>query len=86
MQEEFVETAKLALVAPAATITVAGIDATPALLLESPTDTPPAAAADVRVTTPVDGLPPFTVVGLTASDESVTAGLTLSRAEVRTPL
>ena len=62
-----------ALVAPAATVTVAGMLATLALLLESETAAPPAGAAPLSVTVPVDELPPRTLVGFSASDESETA-------------
>jgi hypothetical protein len=62
-----VVTAKVALVDPAATSTVAGTVADP-LSLVSPTVIPPAGAAPLKVTAPVDAVPPTTVVGLTAAD------------------
>jgi len=56
--------AKMALVAPCATVTLAGTAA--ALLLSaSVTAKPPEGAAAVNVTVPCDGLPPTTDVGLT---------------------
>src|SRR5512134_3290048 len=69
-----VETVKLALVAPAATVTLAGTAAAPMLLLDRDTTAPPDGAAEVSVTVPVDGLPPVTVVGLSASALSEAAG------------
>jgi hypothetical protein len=61
--------AKVALVAPCATETLAGTAA--ALLLSaSVTAKPPEGAADVNVTVPCDGLPPTTDEGLTETAES----------------
>jgi hypothetical protein len=66
-------TVKVALVAPAATVTLAGTVA--ALeLAESDTDAPPAGAAALNVTVPVEELPPATLVGLSESAESVATG------------
>ena len=48
---------KLALVAPAATVTLAGTEAD-ALLSESVTTAPPDGAAPVKVTVPCEELPP----------------------------
>ena len=62
---------KLALVAPAATVTLAGVFAA-AELSESVTTAPPDGAAPVKVTVPCDELPPVTLVGLTVSVERVT--------------
>ena len=67
-------TVKVALVAPAATVTLEGTRAAP-LLLESATVAPPAGAAPLNVTVPVeDCVPPITLVGLSVSDESVAGG------------
>jgi hypothetical protein len=61
--------AKTALVAPCATVTLAGTAA--ALLLSaSVTANPPDGAADVNVTVPCDGLPPTTDVGLTETADN----------------
>lgn len=69
----FVVTVKVAVVAPAATVTFAGTVATEVLLLERVTAMPPAGAGPLRVTVPVDGLPPCTLVGLRARDDIVGA-------------
>ena len=77
---DVVEIVKVALVAPAATITLAGTAAA-ALLLESATPNPPAGAAAVNVTFPCAETPPVTLVGLTDSAESDAAaggGVTVS--------
>ena len=67
-------TVKVALVAPAATVTLEGTRAAP-LLLESATVAPPAGAAPLNVTVPVeDCVPPITLVGLSVSDKSVAGG------------
>jgi hypothetical protein len=65
---------KEAVVAPAVTATVAGTLATTALLEDRPTINP-FGAGELRVTVPVDGFPPTTVVGLTPTAESA-GGLT----------
>ena len=73
-------TVKVALVAPAAIVTLGGTE--PALLLlESATTAPPAAAAPLSVTVPVDlpRGPPMTLDGFRLSEES-TAGSTVSEA------
>ena len=77
-------TVKVAVVAPAATVTLAGTRATAVLLLERETCAPPEGAAPLSVTVPVeDCTPPVTLVGLSAREASVTeggAGLTVSDA------
>ena len=70
----FVVRAKLALVFPLATTTVAGVCAAPVLLLDSAIVAPPVGAGPLRVTVPVAPVPPATVVGLTEIDERTTAG------------
>jgi len=64
-----VDTMKSALVTPAATVTLGGTVATDVLLLPSATTAPPAGAAAFRVTVPVEGLPPSTLVGFRLTEE-----------------
>jgi hypothetical protein len=66
-------TVKVALVAPAGTITVEGTLAAP-LLLESVTCAPPAGAGPLSVTVPVEDIPPITLAGLSVSEETVGRG------------
>jgi hypothetical protein len=49
-------------------------------LLDTVTTAPPAGAATFSVTVPVAELPPVTLVGLTASDETIIEGSTVSEA------
>src|SRR5437870_13862620 len=76
----FVLTVKLALVAPAGTVTLAGTVATPVLLLDRLTTAPPPGAAALSVTVPVDELPPVTLDGLSLSE--ATGGRGASSAEI----
>jgi hypothetical protein len=83
-------TVNVAVVAPAATVTLDGIVATLVLLLESVTTAPPEGAAPLRVTVPVeDCAPPTTLVGFSVNDESVGAGggagVTVSEADLVAP-
>src|SRR5262249_34306682 len=65
--------ANVALVAPAATVTLAGVEAMAGALLDRVTTAPPAGAALLRVTVPCEELPPTTLDGLSESDERVGA-------------
>jgi hypothetical protein len=69
-----VVTVKLALVAPAGTVTLAGTVAEPGRLLDSVMMVPPEGAALASLTVPVDGLPPVTLAGLTVNDERTCGG------------
>jgi hypothetical protein len=82
-------TVKVALVAPAGTVTLEGTLAAPVLLLESVTCAPPAGAGALKVTVPVDDCkPPTTPVGFNVSEETVGSGtgVTVSEAVLLTPL
>src|SRR3954449_10862920 len=69
-----VVTGKLALFAPAGTVTLGCTVAAFVSSLDSATVKPPAGAAAVSVTVPVTGVPPTTSVGLTLTAESAAAG------------
>ncbi len=75
---------KVPLVEPAATVTVPGtvVEASPDV---SVTAKPPVGAAPLRVTVPVEEVPPVTAVGATATAES-TAGVTVWVFVVEKPL
>jgi hypothetical protein len=63
-------------VLPAATVTVAGTDATAGLALARVTPMPPVGALPLSVTVPVELAPPVTVAGLRETVES-TGGFTV---------
>jgi len=71
---------KVAVVAPAGTVTDAGTWAVAVLELVSVTNAPPAGAAAVNVTVPVDEVPPTTEVGftLTPLSAAAAAGVTVN--------
>ena len=75
-----VVTVNVAFTLPAATVTLAGTCATLVLLLDKATASPPAGAAPLRVTVPVDELPPTKVVGLSVT-EVREGGVTVSAAD-----
>jgi hypothetical protein len=82
-------TVKVALLAPAGTITLKGTLAAP-LPLESITVAPPAGAGPLRVTVPVDDCtPPITLVGFSINEDTVGGGggaaVTVSEADLVTP-
>jgi hypothetical protein len=64
----------VALVAPAATVTLDGTVATEVSLLESATCAPPDGAGPLSVTVPVEEFPPVRVVGLSDSEDRETTG------------
>ena len=66
-----VETVKVAVLAPAATRTLAGTVAAAVLLLERVTVAPPVGAGPVSVTVPVDVPPPLTLVGFNVRVDNV---------------
>ena len=67
-----VVTLNVAVVLPAATVTLAGTVADE-LLLDSATEIPPVGAAALTVTVPVEELPPVTDVGLSDTEDSAAA-------------
>jgi hypothetical protein len=72
-------TVKVALVAPAATVTDAGTVAAAVLLLANVTTAPSLGAGALSITVPVAELPPVTLAGLTATDETAgRSGVTVS--------
>src|SRR6266478_3322047 len=79
-------TVNVALLAPAATVTLAGTVAVD-VLLERETAAPPLGAGPLSVTVPVEGDPPVTLVGFSVSEERVgrACGSTVSEAVLVTP-
>lgn len=74
-------TVNVAVAEPAVTVTLAGTVATAELLLDSVTLAPPAGAGPLRVTVPVEVLPPGTDVGFKVTELSV--GMVTVRDAVR---
>jgi hypothetical protein len=73
-----VETVKVIVVPPAGTVTLVGTCAAVGLLLDKVTTAPPAGAALVRITLPVEVAPPNTEVGVSVMElriEDVTVKL-----------
>ena len=64
---------KVAVVAPAATVTDAGTTAVAELLVKA-TTTPPAGAGEPSVTVPVAAVPPLTLTGLTLTVDNEPSG------------
>src|SRR6202045_4296910 len=78
-------TVNVALVAPAATVTLEGTVAAAVLLLESVTCAPPGGAGPLNVTVPVeDCVPPITLVGLSVNEERERAGEIEDSSKTRT--
>src|SRR5258705_11498107 len=75
-----VATVKVALAAPAGTVTLARTAPTAVLLLESPIVAPPASAGALRVTVPVETVPPITLAGFRFMEVSVAGANTESTA------
>ena len=73
-------TVNVALLAPPATVTLAGTVAAVVLSLDRETAAPPLAAGPLRVSVPVEGDPPVTLIGFSAIEESV--GDEIGRAHV----
>jgi hypothetical protein len=71
LAEAMVVTWNAALAAPGATVTLGGTVATEVLLLDRATTVPPLGAGPFRVTWPVEGFPPITLVGLSVSEDGV---------------
>jgi hypothetical protein len=76
-------TVKVALVAPAGTVTLEGTLAA-VLLLESMTCAPLAGAGPLKVTVPLDELPPVTLAGFTVSEERETVGRGEDSSKIKT--
>jgi len=69
-------TGKMAVVAPAATVTLplAGTEAAAGLLLEREMTAPPLGAGPLSVTVPLAGFPPVTLPGLIVREDRVVRG------------
>jgi hypothetical protein len=77
-------TVKVALVAPAGTVTLEGTVAAAVLLLESATCAPPAGAGPLSVTVPVEEFPPATLVGFSVREERERAGAAEDCSKIKT--
>jgi hypothetical protein len=80
-------TVNVMLLAPAATVTLAGTVAAAVVSLERETVAPPLGAGPLSVTVPVEGDPPVTLIGLSATAESAAepCGVTVSEAVLVPP-
>jgi hypothetical protein len=76
-------TVNVALVLPAATVTLAGTVATAVLLLASVTSAPPLGAARFSFIVPWAELPPVTVAGFRVKDESFGRGAAFACCELQ---
>ena len=76
---ELVVTVKVALLAPAAMVTLPGTVAAVVLLLDRVTTAPPVGAAALSVTVPWDVLPPITLVGFSVNEDNVAVEVVLLR-------
>ena len=81
-----VVTVNVAVVAPAATVTLAGTCAAAVLLLVSVTTAPPTGAGLSNVTVPVEETPPNTDVGLRLTELRVATGAVTVKVAVRVKL
>jgi len=86
LRTALVVTEKVAVVAPGGTVTLDGTVATFVLLLKSWTVIPVEGAAPLRVTAPVDELPPTTVDGFKLNDSNAGAGVKVNAAIFVMPL
>ena len=75
-----VVTVNVRLVAPGGMVTLASTVATAVLLLERETRAPPLGAGPLSWTLPVEGDPPLTLVGFSASEVRVGGGVTVREA------
>jgi len=82
---ETVVIVNVAVVAPDATVTLAGTVAAAVLLLVSVTTAPDAGAAALSVTVPCDVLPPTTLAGFSVTEVTTAAAATPSEAVFVTP-
>ena len=80
-----VVTVNVAVVLPAVTVTIAGTVAE-LLLLDKATAMPPLGAALVKVTVPVEGVPPATLAGLRETDDRAAGAVMVRAAVLLTPL